>query len=429
MTSLARNVGLGMSAGAVAVIMIVAFMWVGPGVAVFFDTASASVLFDEQKVVDIYDRVSPVVVEVNISRGTGRNLVPSGAGSGFLIDREGHIVTNNHVVASVVDSVGSVRVTFSNGTTANATILGRNPANDMALLKVDASLVEGVEPLVLGDSSSLRPGQMAIAIGNPFGLEGSITVGVISQVGRNLPSSLGRPISEVIQTDALINPGNSGGPLLDSSGAVVGINTAIQVSPTNGVSRGIGFAVPIATLKDLLPRLKQGGIVRPPRLGVQAQDINAQLAQRLALPVDSGVYVVGVAPDSPAETAGLIEAGLGSGGTPAVGGDIITAVDGVAVGSTAELITRLNTKQPGDDVTLTVMRRGQTIEVVVILDAWPDEREVVERRRFERRPQPDDRDSFPRDFFRRFFPEPEDHGDGDFSEDPVDRLIPYPFHR
>ena len=158
---------------------------------------------------------------------------------------------------------------------------------------------------------ALSPARWLIAIGNPFGLEGSVTVGVVSQVGRDMPSNIGRPISNVIQTDALINPGNSGGPLLDSSGAVVGINTAIQRSRLDGSSNGIGFAVPINSLKSVLPRLKTEAVVKPPWLGVSAVAVDAQLAERLGLSVTSGVYVAGVAPDSPAEAAGLMGVGRG----------------------------------------------------------------------------------------------------------------------
>ena len=401
MVNFARSAGVGMAAAGAAVMIVVAFFWVGPGAGNFFNTATASILFDEDRVIGIYERVSPAVVEVEIVRGTGRNLLRVGGGSGFLIDAEGHIVTNNHVV----EGADSIRIRFSNGTTADATIVGRNPANDLALLKVDPSVVQGIQPLTLGDSSGLKPGQLAIAIGNPFGLEGSVTVGVVSQVGRDLPSELGRPISNVIQTDALINPGNSGGPLLDSSGAVVGINTAMQLSPIDGTYRGIGFAVPIGTLKNVLPRLKTEAIVRPPRLGVRAAGVDAQLAEQLELSVDSGVYVVGVAPDSPAEKAGLVESGVGSRGRPAVGGDIITQVNGVAVDSTSSLVAQLNSSQPGDQITLTVIRGGEPLQVAVTLDEWPDNQDVRQQPRFERRPKPKG-PTIPREEFRRFFPFP-----------------------
>ena len=417
MSNVARSMSMGATIVAIGVVMVVAFLWAGPGAQALFGTASASVLFDEQQVVNVYERVSPAVVEVTNGTGTGPALQSQGSGSGFLIDSEGHIVTNNHVV----EGASRLTVRLSNGTSVEATIVGTNPANDLALLKVDASSVEGILPVPLGDSSGLKPGQMAIAIGNPFGLEGSITVGVISQVGRDLPSSLGRPISNVVQTDALINPGNSGGPLLDSSGNVVGINTAIQLSPLDGSSRGIGFAVPVDTLKNVLPRLKTEAIVRPAWLGVRAADIDAQLAERLELPVDSGVYVMGVSPDSPAEEAGLVEALTDARGRASTSGDIITAVDGVAVDSTAELISQLNAAQAGNQVTLTVIRGDETIQVVVTLAEWPDP-QVTTERRFERSPR--ERSPFPRDESRPF-PRPNNGIPPNFFEEFFG--LPFPF--
>ena len=420
MTKVARGMGLGFTTAAVAVIIVTAFLWVGPGAEALTKSAAAAILFDEQQVIDIYDRVSPAVVQVNVGRGSGRSLLPLGSGSGFLIDTEGHIVTNNHVV----EGGGNIQIEFNSGVTAEATIVGRNPANDLALLKVDSSVVENVQPVPLGDSDALMPGQMAIAIGNPFGLQGSVTVGVISQLERSFSSDLGRPIANVIQTDALINPGNSGGPLLNSSGEVVGINTAMQVSPTGQGIGGIGFTVPVNTLKDVLPRLRSEAIVRPPWLGVQAADIDASTAERLDLPVDRGVYVIGVAPGSPAEDAGLIESGFDSQRQPNNAGDIITKVDGVTIGSTAELITELNSHEPGDLVTLTIMRDGETSEVVVTLGEWPQNNEVRRERRFERGPRPDAPDS-PRDPFRRFFPPRGDDDDG-FPRDFFERFFPSP---
>ncbi len=420
MARVSRGMSLGLVTVSVAVMMVIAFLWVGPGVDAFTAEVAATPLFEEEQVIEVYERVSPAVVEVNTGVGSGNSLRRAGAGSGFLIDTEGHVVTNNHVV----QGASNIKIKFGNGTTASATIVGRDPANDQTLLKVDPSAVVGIEPVVLGDSSALRPGQMAIAIGNPFGLEASVTVGVISQVGRQLPSDLGRPISNVIQTDALINPGNSGGPLLDSSGAVVGINTALQLSPLNGASAGIGFAVPINTLKSALPRLKTEGVVRPPWLGVRVADIDGQLAERLGLPADAGVYVTGVVPDGPAEAAGLVESGLGARGRPASGGDIVIAVDGVAVDSAAELIAQLNGKQPGHAVTLTVLRGGETVDVAVTLGEWPEDRELIEVPQSEPSPDPDER-RFPGKPFRRFFPGPEGRGD-DFPRFPFERFFPGP---
>ena len=400
MSSLTRVMGLGMVTVSMAVALVVAFFWVGPGSGAIFPSASASVLYDEGMVVGVYERVSPAVVDVSATLGSGRRL--TGTGSGFLIDEEGHIATNSHVI----EGASGVKVKFSNGTAADAEIVGTHESSDLALLKVDASAVSGILPVPLGDSSKIKPGQMAIAIGNPFGLEGSVTVGVVSQIGRSLPSALGRTISDVIQTDALISPGNSGGPLLDSNGAVIGINTAIEVSPTGSGIRGIGFAVPVNNLTSILPRLKSEGNIVPPWLGIHAQDIDADLVERLELPVGRGVYIVGVVSDSPADKAGLRESGTGPGGGAAHGGDIITRVDGVEVDSVADIIAQFNTNKPGDETLLAVVRGDETLELTATLGEWPQHNDLWERPHFER---PDhDRwpyhRGFPWDEFRRFFP-------------------------
>ena len=195
-----------------------------------------------------------------------------------------------------------MRIALSDGTAAEAEILGRDPAVLLALLGVNPGIVEGIESVELGNSSLVRPGQLAIAIGSPFGLEGSITAGVISRVDRDLPRLLGRSITGVLQTDALINPGNSGGPLLNKDGQAVGINTAISTSPTLINGRSIGFAVPINTLVDLLPRFQEQQVLQPPCLGISAATLEPLVVERLELPVGQGVYVTGVEPGSPGGT-------------------------------------------------------------------------------------------------------------------------------
>ena len=312
-----------------------------------------------------------------------------GSGSGFLIDDQGHIVTNNHVI----QNADRVRVNFQNGESVEAEVLGTNPGNDLALLKVDSAVVEGIEPVALGDSSQAQPGQMAIAIGSPFGLDGSVTVGVvISGVGRTLDSDIARPVAGVLQTDALISPGNSGGPLLNGSGEVLGINTALQVSrgglDVRSVSRfSIGLAVPINTLADLLPRLKEKQVIRPPWLGISATSLEPLLVESLGLPADRGVYVTQLIPDSPAEQAGLLASGNDFLLRPTGNGDIIVAVDGVPVDSVAALITLLNEHLPGDGIALKVIRDGEAIEVLVTLGEWPEDQVVSRRSRI--LPQPD----------------------------------------
>ena len=370
-----------------AVILIIAFAWFGPGLNGASPSASAA-LFDEQVVQDIYRRVSPAVVEIRIDRGGGDSFNRLGSGSGFLIDGQGHIVTNNHVI----QDTDRVRVNFQNGQSVEAEILGTNPGNDLALLKVDSASVEGIVPVALGDSSGALPGQMAIAIGSPFGLDGSVTVGVISGVGRTLDSDIARPIAGVLQTDALIGPGNSGGPLLNSSGEVLGINTAMRVS-RGGLdfrsvgSSSIGFAVPINTLADLLPRLKTKQVIRPPWLGIAATGLEPLMVESLELSADRGVYVTQVIAGSPAEQAGLLASSNDFLLRPTGDGDIIVAVDGVPVDSVAALITQLNEHLPGDGIALKVIRDGEDIEVLVTLGEWPEDEVVSRRSRIV--PQPD----------------------------------------
>ena len=358
---------------AAAVILIIAFAWFGPGLEGASSSASAA-LFDERLVQDIYTRVSPAVVEIRIDRRGQDSFTRVGSGSGFLIDEQGHIVTNNHVI----QDADRVRVSFQNGKSVEAEILGTNPGNDLALLKVDSAAVAGIVPVALGDSSKAKPGQMAIAIGSPFGLDGSVTVGVISGVGRTLNSDLSRPIAGVLQTDALIGPGNSGGPLLNSSGEVVGINTAIQVARGGQDLRtisgsSIGFAVPINTLADLLPRLKEGLMITPPWLGISAISLEPLLVESLGLPADRGVYITQIMPGSPAEQAGLSASGSDFLLRPTGEGDIIIAVDGVPVDGMASLIILLNEHLPGDGITLKVIRDGQETDVPVTLGEWPED--------------------------------------------------------
>ena len=387
MERVTKTFALAITVVSAAVILIIAFAWFGPGLDGANPSASAA-LFDEQVVQDIYRLVSPAVVEVRIDRSGGDSFNRSGSGSGFLIDDQGHIVTNNHVI----QDADRVRVNFQNGESVEAEILGTNPGNDLALLKVDSAAVEGIEPVALGDSSQALPGQMAIAIGSPFGLDGSVTVGVISGVGRTLDSDIARPIAGVLQTDALIGPGNSGGPLLNSSGEALGINTAMRVS-RGGLdfrsvsSSSIGFAVPINTLADLLPRLKEKQVIRPPWLGISATGLEPLLVESLGLPADRGVYVTQVIAGSPAEQAGMLASSNDFLLRPTGDGDIIVAVDGVPVDSVAALITQLNGRLPGDGIALKVIRKGEEIEVLVTLGEWPEDQVVSRRSRI--LPQPD----------------------------------------
>ena len=352
----------------VVVVVALAAYTIGAGKLFVPTTASAALaLYDQSTVTTVYNAVSPAVVEVDMTEGGSFFFnQTSGLGSGILVDSEGYILTNNHVV----DGATSVSVKLDNGNTVAATVVGKDAIDDLAVIKVDASAVSSITPLTLGDSSQIQPGQMAIAIGNPFGLDDTVTVGVISGLDRSLGNLTG-----LIQTDASINPGNSGGPLLvvDSTGTgvVIGINTAIETSPT-GVT-GIGFAVPSNVAARVLPSLKAGTTLTRPWIGISGTTVTATLAEQLSLPVTSGVYVISVTADSPAQAAGLIGGNLDTNGSPASGGDIITAIDGQSVAAVPDISNYINTnKKVGDTITLSVLRNGSQQQVQVTLGTWPD---------------------------------------------------------
>jgi len=312
-------------------------------------------LYDEELVTSLYDAASPAVAELVVDRGQ----LGETTGSAFLVDPQGYFVTNNHVV----DGAERVEVRLSDGRRVTGRVLGTSPADDLALLKVDAQEVSDLTPLPLGDSDQVRPGQMVVAIGSPFRQFNSLSVGVVSGIGRTPRSVLLRPIPDMIQTDAALKPGNSGGPLLDSQGRVIGINSAVETSLDGRLS--IGFAVPINTLKSILEDLKEPREFRRPWLGISGvaiQELNAPAE----LEVKRGIYVSRVFPDSPADRAGVRAASLRR------PGDIILAVDGRPVSSVADMVEYLNTRRPGDRVELTVFRGGRTVDLQVTLDPWPE---------------------------------------------------------
>lgn len=324
---------------------------------------------------NLYERVNPAVVyiEVLLEQGGGPQRV--GSGSGFVIDQEGHIVTNSHVV----ENADALQVTFADGMVVhNAEVIGRDAYSDLAVVKVDV-ISDRLSPLELGASDALRVGQRVIAIGNPFGLQGTMTVGVVSAVGRTLTSQLleGGAFSnpEIIQTDASINPGNSGGPLLDSRGRVVGVNTAIR--SLTGVNVGVGFAVPVNAVKRIVPDLIEKGAYEYPYLGITS-DRNftvAELTEPLDLAVDHGVLIAEVQPNTAAAQAGLQggDREVEVMGQPVeVGGDIITAINGEELRTFDDLVAYLvSDGEVGQDVTLTVIRDGERMEVSVRLGKRP----------------------------------------------------------
>jgi S1-C subfamily serine protease len=337
-----------------------------------------TILADEvdQLLANIYERANPAVVNIDVAGGS--DLTEFGSGSGFVIDQDGHIVTNNHVV----EGADEIDVTFWDGTVATAKLIGADSYSDLALVKVELDR-EKLIPLTLGNSDQVKVGQRVVAIGNPFGLVGTMTVGIVSGKGRTLPAdgpsgtttSFSNP--DIIQTDAAINPGNSGGPLLNSAGEVVGVNSAIRTDGTNRANSGVGFAVPANTVKRVITQLRETGRASYPYLGVSVDNhlTMAELAQALNLPVDKGVLISAVVDGGPAEQAGL------RGGDRQVtvrgypvrsGGDIITAIDGEPIYSFDEMIAYLAAyKQVGQSVTVTIKRGTETLQMPVTLAERP----------------------------------------------------------
>jgi S1-C subfamily serine protease len=331
------------------------------------DSPASPVDIEEQLIIDLYARVSPAVVCITAEQQFGACI-----GSGFILDKEGHVVTNNHVAEAAEDPL----VNLADERTVPATVLGGDPGSDLAVLKIDVA-PEDLTPVVLGDSSTLRVGQRAIAIGNPFGLERTVTTGVISSLSRTLPrDDSAFQIAQVLQTDAAINPGNSGGPLLNSQGQVIGVNTAIR--SLSGVNSGVGFSIPVNIVKRVVPELIAHGRYRHTWLGVRGQTISPEVVEAMELPVQIGVLLFVIEPGGPAFKAGL-QGGdheVSVAGVPMrEGGDIIIAINEVTVKGFDDLINYLATDTSvGDTVSLTVIRDGTEIRVEVTLEERPTDR-------------------------------------------------------
>ncbi len=318
--------------------------------------------------IEIFEKSEPGVVRVNVQRNEAVEGI-SGVGSGFVFDKKGHVITNAHVV----DDAKKIVVTFLDGRQYNAEIVGVDEFTDIAIIKVNADLAL-LQPLSLGDSSNLKVGESIAAIGNPFGLSGSMTSGIVSQLGRLLPLESKYSIPDVIQTDAAINPGNSGGPLLNMMGGVIGINTAIQ--SVTGEFSGVGFAIPSQTIVKIAPTLIEEGKYKHPWIGISGRDIDPDLAKILELKDAVGFLVVAVVEESPAAKAGLI----GSEKTIEVqgvnypmGGDIILSVDGIEVRKIDDILIHLQrAKSVGDEMILEILRDGRTTNVSIILQERPN---------------------------------------------------------
>jgi len=330
-----------------------------------------SITEDEKNNIAVYEKVADGVVNVTstaVQQDFFFNAVPTqGSGSGSIIDTKGHILTNHHVVANAQ----KLEVTLADGSKWPAKLIGSDPDNDLAVIKIDVPK-EKLKLIPMGDSKNLRIGQKVLAIGNPFGLQRTLTTGIISSLGRTIRSEVGTLIEDVIQTDAAINPGNSGGPLLNSEGEIVGINSAI-ISPTGG-NVGIGFAIPVNTAKRVVPELISKGYVTYPYIGATIQSLIPEIAKFLKLKIDRGAMISEVVKGSPADKAGL------KGGNQRVqvgnmvvlvGGDVVVQADQREVKTNDELIRYFREKKPGDTILLKIFRKDNFLEVKVTLEERP----------------------------------------------------------
>jgi S1-C subfamily serine protease len=360
-------------------------------------TQTGDLFPQEAAFVQLYEQVNPSVVNIRVVLSpqsvnqqnvpSGRNqqspqvpqipqdITPQAVASGFIFDNAGHIVTNNHVI----DGAQKIVVTFSDGTEAAATLVGADPASDLAVIqvKVDASMIK---PVVMGDSDALKVGQMVVTIGNPFGLEGSMSTGIVSGLGRLLPTDINAQtgqhysIPDIVQTDAPINPGNSGGPLLDLHGEVVGVNTAIESNA--GTSSGVGYAVPAAIVNQVIPQLIANGKVQHPWLGISGGALNADLATAMNLEANQrGVLIGTIVANGPASKAGLRAStkDVTIDGLPIqVGGDVIVGINEQTVKTFDDLLTYvLRHTNVGDQVTLHILRDGKPMDVPLSMAARP----------------------------------------------------------
>jgi len=325
-------------------------------------TSRGELLGEEKLTISLFKQASPAVVNIT-AIGVERDLftlnqyqIPQGTGSGFIWDSTGNIITNFHVI----QEADAAQVTLADQSNWKARVVGVAPDKDLAVLKIDAP-ANKLHPIPIGSSKDLQVGQSVFAIGNPFGLDQTLTTGVISALNREIESVTRRPIQGVIQSDAAINPGNSGGPLLDSAGRLIGVNTAIY-SPS-GASAGIGFAIPVDTVNRIVPELIRSGKITRPGLGIQVAD--EQIAQRFGV---TGVLVVDVVRGSAAARAGIQPTRRDAAGRVRLG-DVITAIDGKKIESPNDLFLALEKYKVGDSVTVTSSREGRTVQSKLTLEA------------------------------------------------------------
>jgi 2-alkenal reductase len=324
----------------------------------------------QEQLVTVYERVNPAVVQILVYSSFNDQRFPIGTGSGFVYDDQGYVVTNNHVVADG----DTYEVIFPSGFRSPATLSGADTDSDLAVVRAE-NMPEDVTPLPLGDLADLHVGQFVIAIGSPFGETGSMSIGIISGLGRTLDSQ--RPVEgggryslpQVIQTDAAINPGNSGGPLLDLQGRVVGVNSAIRTD--TGTNSGVGFSIPVNAVKRIVPSLISEGQYIYPYLGIRMQSLDLPTAEDLGIPYSAGAYVIEVSSGTPAAEAGLIASGT-NGFQPLPGGDLIIAINDNPVRNSNDLISYLVFETAvGETVNLTVVRNGEEVDIPLTLGERP----------------------------------------------------------
>ena len=322
----------------------------------------------ETDLVALYERINPSVVHIFVYDEAGNQL---GTGTGFVYDDQGHIITNNHVVSSAA----RLEVAFPNGERRSAETIGTDIDSDLGVIRV-AEPPPGVLPIPLGDSDSVRVGQFVVAIGNPFGEEGSLSLGIVSGLGRTLTSDRiaqggGRySLPQVIQTDAAINPGNSGGPLLNLAGEVIGVNSAISTS--TGTNSGVGFSIPVNAVRRVVPALVATGEYHYTYMGVRMSELDLATQAALGLPQAAGAYMTEVTPGAPAATAGLRGSGVSNLGELLPGGDLVIAADGRPINNPDDLISFLVFQtEVGQTISLTIIRDGQQIDVPLTLGQRP----------------------------------------------------------
>jgi S1-C subfamily serine protease len=318
----------------------------------------------------LYQQSNPAVVSLTVEiQQAGQ--VGEVSGSGFIIDDQGHIVTNNHVVSGAQ----LVIVSFYDGTQSRASVVGTDIDSDLAVVQVDKS-PENTHPIQLGDSDGVLPGDWVIAIGNPFTLSSTMTVGVVSAVGRTIPTGVTVfSIPEAIQTDAAINPGNSGGPLIDLQGEVIGVNAQIATGSGSRANAGVGFAIPVNIVRRVVPTLIESGSYQWPWLGVEGRGVDLFIMEANRLDSQKGAYIGVVDQGGPAEKAGL----RGTTGTTVIdginvpiGGDVVIGIDGKSIGDFNDLVAEIASKNPGDQIDLTIIRNGQQRNVTVQLAPRPE---------------------------------------------------------